>query len=241
MKQIISILLTITMIFCITTSIPLSVSAATTDKVESNYTYTDQYGSWTYQWTNSCDGYKITGYDKSMNDIEIPNAIDNIPVLEIGDSVFYYCNSLTSITIPNGVTTIEQYAFYNCSSLIRIIVPDSVTTIEQYAFYGCRSLNDIYYTGSESQWNNISKKDIGNYYLTNATIHFNFIKYKTGDLSGDDIISIKDVLYLMKYLIGDMELTYSQFISADVNNDGEITLADAVMLQKVVLGIIEFV
>ena len=80
---IISILLTITMIFCITSSIQLSASAATTEKVESNdyYTYTDQYGEWEYKWTNAGNSYKITDYSGSMSDIEIPATINNIPVL----------------------------------------------------------------------------------------------------------------------------------------------------------------
>ncbi|MEE0930801.1 MAG: leucine-rich repeat protein, partial [Acutalibacteraceae bacterium] len=169
----------------------------------------------------------------SLTSITIPNSVTTI-----GYGTFEDCDSLTSITIPDSVTSIGSDAFRGCSSLTSITIPDSVTSIGGYAFYKCSSLSDVYYTGSESQWNNISI-DSGNSYLTNANIHFK--EYKTGDLSGDDIISIKDVLYLMKYLVGDMELTDSQIVCADVNDDGELTLADAVMIQKAVLGILEIV
>ena len=48
-----------------------------------------------------------------------------------------------SYTIPNGVTTISDYAFSNCTELTNIIIPDSVTEIKNLAFYNCTGLTDI--------------------------------------------------------------------------------------------------
>ncbi len=63
-----------------------------------------------------------------------------------------------SYKIPNSVTSIGIYAFSDyCSSLTSITIPDSVTSIGEYAFEGCRSLTNITYTGTQSQWNKISK------------------------------------------------------------------------------------
>ena len=56
---------------------------------------------------------------------------------------FRYCSSLTSITIPDGVTSIGNYAFYECTSLTSINIPDGVTSIGDYAFYYCSSLKKI--------------------------------------------------------------------------------------------------
>ena len=65
------------------------------------------------------------------------------PVTSIGDSAFYYCTSLASITIPESVTSIGEEAFWSCESLTSITIPKSVTSIGAYAFSNCRSLTSI--------------------------------------------------------------------------------------------------
>lgn len=103
----------------------------------------------------------------SLTDISIPNTVTNISY-----SVFEGCSSLKSIKLPSGLTTICWNTFRDCTSLEAIEIPVSVTNIDSYAFDNCVSLKDVYYTGTEEQWNNIEIGD-GNEYLTNATIHFN--------------------------------------------------------------------
>ena len=58
----------------------------------------------------------------------------------IGASAFRGCSSLTSITIPKGVTSIKDYTFKDCSSLTNITIPEVVTSIGNEAFYGCSKL-----------------------------------------------------------------------------------------------------
>ena len=67
----------------------------------------------------------------------------NYSVTSIGDRAFFYCSSLTAITIPDGVTSIGDDAFFGCSSLTAITLPDGVTSIGGGAFYGCSSLTTI--------------------------------------------------------------------------------------------------
>ena len=81
-------------------------------------------------------------------------------------------NQKTEYTIPNSVTTIGDWAFSDCSGLISVTIPNSVTTIGEGAFYCCSGLNDVYYSGSEEQWEKISVAS-DNYYLLYAEIHYN--------------------------------------------------------------------
>ena len=80
---------------------------------------------------------------------QIPN-VETIVALEIGtnvtsigDCAFYYCGSLTSVTIPESVTSIGESAFEGCSSLTSVTIPNSVTSIGENAFYDCGGLTSV--------------------------------------------------------------------------------------------------
>ena len=74
----------------------------------------------------------------SLTSITIPNSVTSI-----GYSAFYNCSSLTSISIPNSVTSIGDQAFFDCSSLTSITIPNSVTEVGAAVFYGCNSLKSV--------------------------------------------------------------------------------------------------
>ncbi|MCQ2261289.1 MAG: leucine-rich repeat domain-containing protein, partial [Bacteroidales bacterium] len=76
-------------------------------------------------------------YGLAITSITIPNSVTSI-----GYEAFYGCSGLTgSLTIPNSVTSIGGSAFEGCSGLTgSLTIPNSVTSIEGYTFYGCSGL-----------------------------------------------------------------------------------------------------
>ena len=103
----------------------------------------------------SGDGLKVTFGD----------SVERIP-----DYIFQDCPGLTSVTIGSSATTIGHYAFNRCTGLTSIKIPESMTNIGYMAFSGCMGLADVYYGGSERQWNAITIDD-GNDRLLQANRH----------------------------------------------------------------------
>ena len=112
--------------------------------------------------------YAFAGCTK-LTSVVIPNSITSI-----GNGAFNAC-SITSVIIPGSVTSIGDSTFSYCSSLTSVVIPDSVTSIGENAFSSCTALKDVYYTGSEEEWAKIKIDSNGNYRLTSATRHYNYV------------------------------------------------------------------
>lgn len=93
-------------------------------------------------------------------------------VAEIADYAFYCCKALTSLTIPYGVSEIGSNAFYQCTSLKEITIPKSVTSIGKYALGYLLSLTDIYYGGTEAEWETLISNYTNKSALDSVNIHF---------------------------------------------------------------------
>ena len=110
----------------------------------------------------------------SLSSITIPEAVTSIE-----GSAFQGCSSLTSIMIPEGVESIGSYAFSGCSGLSEVHLSNSVSSIGEKAFDGCNNLADVFYSGTEQQWNSIQTSE-NNTCLTNARLHFNSAEVISG-------------------------------------------------------------
>ena len=127
---------------------------------------------------------------KKITSITVP-----VGVTTIGERAFQGCLQLTDVSLPVGLKLIDSWGFSGCKSLKHIDLPDGVETIEWGAFYCCydlesislpatlksiaestfgydSKLRDVYYGGTQDQWNLISIADYYNEPLNQATIHF---------------------------------------------------------------------
>lgn len=93
--------------------------------------------------------------DTMVTEITIPSQIVGLPVTTIANGAFYKCTALSSVTIPDSITSIgtpvsegelfwSEGVFAYCTSLQSIYIPDSVTYIGKAAFYCCSNLTSIH-------------------------------------------------------------------------------------------------
>ena len=163
LKKVMALVLSVMMIIA---ALPMTASA-------------EIYGDLTYEINEG--EVTITDCDESISgDVVIPETIDGYPVIAIGYDAFYFCEDLTSITIPDGVISIGDYAFEYCDSLTSVTIGNGVTSIGDYAFCGCLSLTSITIPDSVTS--------IGNY-------AFNYCKSLTSITIPESVTSIGEYTF----------------------------------------------
>ena len=109
------------------------------------YTYTINNGNATLgSGSDDWDDYWDNAIPTSTTGaLTIPSSLNGHPVTSIGDYAFFWCEKLTSVTIPDSVTSIGDYAFYGCTSLTSATILGCVKSIGDDAFRGCTGLTSI--------------------------------------------------------------------------------------------------
>lgn len=86
-----------------------------------------------------------------LQTVILPLGLENI-----SEYAFYDCENLTHITIPAGVGEIKPYTFHKCIRLNEITLSDNIQNIGQNAFGLCSQLENVYFTGTEEEYNSIN-------------------------------------------------------------------------------------
>ena len=134
----------------------------------------------------------------SLTSIDIPDGVTSI-----GDEVFNGCSKLTSVTIGDGVTSIGSGVFYECSSLTNVTIGNSVTSIDAYVFENCTSLTSITIGDSVTSIGMSAFKDCTS--LTSINVNDNNKAFK----SIDGNLYSKDGKTLIQYAIGKTNMLFT--------------------------------
>lgn len=108
-------------------------------------------------------------YCKEVVEVVLPSTLKTI-----GNGAFMDCDKLKSAVIPDGVALIDMHVFSRCTSLQNVTIPVSVKSIDLAAFYGCDELTDVFYCGTEKQWEKIEIAALNDpFNSTKMHIHYN--------------------------------------------------------------------
>ena len=97
----------------------------------------------TYTYTVGSVAATITSYSGPGGDVSIPATLGGEPVVAIGPQTFYDRGDITSVGVPQHVSSIGSYAFTGCLSLSTVALPQGVTSIGDWAFEDCPNLRNI--------------------------------------------------------------------------------------------------
>ena len=239
MKKIISLLVTCIMLLSVFSAFSLSASAAET--------YSGTWGNLT--WTlDTVSGELVISGEGEMKDFlsshsyvldtawrkykeSIKTVIINEGVTSISNYAFYDCRELTSVAMPQGITSISEDAFYICDKLTSINIPESVTSIGEYAFCHCSSLKSINIPDSVASIGEGAFGDCDR--LTSISVDENNLNFK----SIDGNLYSKDGKILIQYAIGKEDVSFEipngvttigndAFFFSDLEN---VTIPDSVI------------
>ncbi|MBR2381329.1 MAG: leucine-rich repeat protein [Clostridia bacterium] len=126
-----------------TTKKPTTQSTTTTTTKKNTTTNTPVEDEVLFEYVKENGGITITKYIGKQTSVTIPNKIEQLPVLKIGENAF--ANSkVKSVTLPSSCEEIDWFAFYGCYALTTIYVSSEVKTIGYGAFDSCSKSLTIY-------------------------------------------------------------------------------------------------
>ena len=117
-------------------------AAGSTITVNGETVTLEQGDNITLDYPNEITSVKATN-NTALTYIQIPNTVTSIEDGNYDTGSFYKCTALASVSLPDTMTMIGNYAFSGCAALASVTLPDSLTSIGSFAFSGCNKLVDI--------------------------------------------------------------------------------------------------
>ena len=191
-----------------------------------------------YNYINDGTELEVTYQDlynsEYCENIVIPEEVTfgnrSLKVTKIGNRAFGNCYyDLTSITIPNTVTSIGNYAFLYCYGLTSITIPNSVTSIEEGAFDGCGNLTSVHISDLEA-WCRIKFDNI-----VSNPVHYGGHLYVNGE-EIKKIVIPNSLTIIGNYTFADLKVLTSVTIPNSVTSIGECAFRYCGNLTTVSLG-----
>jgi len=188
---------------------------------------------------------------EALESVVIPDGVTRICY-----RAFQLCENLDNVVIPDSCKVIEDTAFSSCKNLTTISIPKSVEVIEEGAFDNCNAIDTVFYSGDESDKENISINGYNDglmnaHWYYNACIgsaehsydelgRCNICKdtlYVLGDVNGNDSVDTTDLALIKLFLAGINELDETGTLAGDLNEDGDVNTTDLAQLKLKLAGI----
>lgn len=165
-------------------------------------------------------------YANDIETIVIPEGITYIP-----SYVFEYQTNVKTVRLPNTLKRLALNAFNDCKNLNNLIIPSTLTAIDSYtAFNRCDSFTDIYYVGTEEDFNKITNKNLVYSFSDNRTVNCLVYHEKiepTCTQNGNDAYySFEGSVISNIYDCNKNEIEKIPLIKAYGHNFGEITIVE---------------
>jgi uncharacterized repeat protein (TIGR02543 family) len=230
MRKVLSVLVVVCLVLSLLTGVFAPVPAARADT----------YGDYTY--TVSGGNATITGYTGLGGVVVLPSMLGGYPVTTIGAGAFNNTQGhlLTSVTIPNGVTSIGNQAFYACGGLTSVTIGNSVTSIGNSAFHDCDGLTSVTIPNSVTSIGNqafyscgrLTSVTIGNSVTSIGANAFYFCSSLTSVTIPNSVTSIGE------YAFGNCSsLT---ILAVDPGNPSYSSSADGILFNKTATWLIQY-
>ena len=175
--------------------------------------------------------------DSKITEVTIPDGCTTID-----EYAFCSCNELTEVTIPDTVKYIGWSAFLNCDKLKQVVIPAGVETIEERAFgyIDERIFGDFVIKGCKgSAAEDYAKENRLKFVDISTTGEETVYDYNTpmGDVNGDGKVNSADIVKTAAHIKGLKSLNEAEKSCADVNTDEKIDSADIVKIAAHIKGL----